>query len=61
MKHSKPIIPNEPVLLAPKPTTEDNKFSSYLTDIMSEIPRPQKIRLQGTIITMVIQELSTIT
>lgn len=60
LKQSRPITPSEPVTVVPEPINEDHKFSSYLTDIMLEIPRLQKIRLQGKIIAMVMEELNQI-
>jgi len=61
LKHNRPMIPTEPKVYAPEfQTTEDDKFSSYLAGIMLEIPRSQKIILQGKIIAMVIEELNKI-
>lgn len=58
LKHSRPMTPTEPVLLAPEPPNEDHTFSLYLTNIMSEIPKQSKIKLQGKLIALVIEELS---
>ena len=58
LKQNRQITPTEPVLLAAEPTTcADHTISSYLTDIMSQIPK--RIGLQEKIIAMFIQELST--
>ncbi|XP_022182494.1 uncharacterized protein LOC111042257 [Myzus persicae] len=58
LKHSRPMTPTEPVLLAPEPPNEDHTFSLYLTNIMSEIPKQSKIKLQGKLIALVIEVLS---
>jgi len=61
LKHNRPIIPTKPEVYTPElPTIEDDKFSSYLAGIMLEIPRSQKIILQGKIIAMVIEKLNKI-
>jgi len=56
LKQSRPIAPTEPVFLAP----EDQQFSLYLTRIMLVVPRQQKIKREGKMIAMVIEELSKI-
>lgn len=58
LKLSRPITPTEPVLMAPEPPNEDHTFSLYLTNIMSGIPKQSKIRLQGKLIALVIEELN---
>jgi len=44
----------------PQTINEDEKFSSYLAGIMTDIPRKQKIILQAKVIAMVVEELKNL-
>jgi len=57
LKHSRPVLPLEPVLIEPE-SNDDTKFSSYLASLMSELPKKKKMILQGKLIAFVIKEIN---
>lgn len=57
LKQNRPVLPPANMFCENEPINGDQKFSSYLADIMKDLPKSRKIKLQGKIISMVIDEL----
>lgn len=53
LKQSRPIPPNENQQL---PISEEEKFSVYLANILTDLPRQRQIILQAKIIALVAKE-----